>query len=86
MGREASALLTTLDAFEPVARPVSADNPPGEVCSLLVLMNHRRRLDLEGVNGAMLCESALSSLSCSFCFSRASVIPEMVSPEPFWVS
>jgi hypothetical protein len=32
MGREASALSDTIDAFEPVARPLSAGGP-GKVCS-----------------------------------------------------
>lgn len=87
MGREASALSATIDTFEPVARPLSAGGPPEEVGSLsLVPLNQRRRLDLEEVDGAMLCASALSSFSCSFCFSRACVSPEMVSSEAFLVA
>lgn len=86
MGREASALSATVDAFEPVARALSAGGPPGEVCSLLAPLNQRRRLDLEEVDAAMLCASALSSFSWAFCFSRACVSPEMVSSEEFWVA
>lgn len=87
MGREPSTLSAKIDAFEPVARPLSAGGPPGEVCSLsLAPLNQRRRLDLEEVDAAMLCASALSSFSCAFCFSRACVSPETVSSEEFWVA